>query len=659
MLNGRRPLAPRMVPQIVPGETIVSYASRIEASLDAPPGLLTNKARSELRAQGHKSFTVEQLLAQLATLVEELCQLPHDTFDRTVWGMGLAWHYCPECGPPVQVVPSVGRYVCQIHLRWTGPSAPDKPDRWSPQQPTSSHGAPVEPSVATAVLELEALKLTAQRRANECISRALSVHARGSMSEMQPEDFVLAACLATTTQSLDTLTHVAQAQNAEAGYDAVRESVMRTVLAHALDWDDDLIVAVSDQAWMALRPTAVQARIISGRQRPLNDFTPYIDVPAHLSDAPWSGEPKQWLTAIRTTGRTDEQWWNDQYALEGPGNWVLMCAAGHVLHEHPAQARSTGHGQFHCVICAGSRAVLGFTSLADTDPDIAAEWHPTLNGEASPGNYVRGSNTKVWWLCPARHSYDISIESRTLKGSGCRHCSRPAVLKGHNDLATTHPHLAALWHPTADNPAADSVSARNGTVEITLRCPEGHVFVRVPKDLVAVVNPCRECSGRRFIKGVNDLATLYPLVAAWWHPTRNGTLKPEEVAAKSGRYVWWRCPDDHPFWARIENRTQKQEPTCPVDTGRLLRSGTNDLATKHPDLVRDWDYQKNALSPDETVPGNTKWWWTCSAGHTQHALTHNRKQSGGCTLCPTEDRVAKPVRRFNRGRQGWDKRARA
>lgn len=658
MISSRPPLAPRLVPLQVPDETVVSYAARIEELLESPKGLLTNKARSELRAQGHKSFTVKQLIGQLATLLEELCQLPHNTFDRTPWGTGLAWHSCPACGPIAQVVPSVSRYVCQEHLRWTGPTAPEQPDRWAPQLPTTNHGAPVEPRVATAVLEIMDLKAAAPRLADECISRALSVHMRLFLSEIRPEDLVVAACLATTIQSTDTLTRVAHAQNAEAGYDAVLRSMMHTMLADDLDWDDDMVAAVADQAWMALRPTAVQARIISGRQRPLMDFTPYIDVPSHLSGAPWGGEPTEWLTATRTSGRTDEKWWNDQYALEGPGNWVLMCPAGHVLHEHPAHARRSGYEHYRCVICAGSRAVPGFTSLADTDPDIAAQWHPTLNGKASPEHYVRGSNVKVWWLCPAGHSYDIAIESRTLKGSGCHQCSLPALVKGHNDLATTHPHLAAMWDPTADNPPAESVSARTSTVEITLRCPKGHGFVLTSKRLVAAANPCQECSGRVLISGVNDLATLYPLVATWWHPTRNGNLKPQDVAAKSRQFVWWRCPDNHPFRARIENRTKKQEPTCPVDTGRLLWPGTNDLATKHPDLVRDWDYQRNALSPQETVPGRGRRWWTCSAGHTQHAYTTNRIRSGGCTLCPPEDRVAEPVTLFNRGRQGWDKRAR-
>ena len=34
-------------------------------------------------------------------------------------------------------------------------------------------------------------------------------------------------------------------------------------------------------------------------------------------------------------------------------------------------------------------------------------------------------------------------------------------------------------------------------------------------------------------KGINDLKTLYPIIAAEFHPTKNGQLTADNVAAKS------------------------------------------------------------------------------------------------------------------------------
>ena len=39
-------------------------------------------------------------------------------------------------------------------------------------------------------------------------------------------------------------------------------------------------------------------------------------------------------------------------------------------------------------------------SLATVEPDIAAEWHPTKNGDLTPDDVVFGTYRKVWWRDP-------------------------------------------------------------------------------------------------------------------------------------------------------------------------------------------------------------------------------------------------------------------
>tara|TARA_B110000285_G_scaffold180449_1_gene203483 strand:+ start:85 stop:225 length:141 start_codon:yes stop_codon:yes gene_type:complete len=36
-------------------------------------------------------------------------------------------------------------------------------------------------------------------------------------------------------------------------------------------------------------------------------------------------------------------------------------------------------------------------SLAEVNPELAEEWHPTKNGELTPFDVTKGSNKKVWW----------------------------------------------------------------------------------------------------------------------------------------------------------------------------------------------------------------------------------------------------------------------
>ena len=78
-------------------------------------------------------------------------------------------------------------------------------------------------------------------------------------------------------------------------------------------------------------------------------------------------------------------------------------------------------------------------------PDIARQWHPTLNGNLRPNQIAAHSNRKVYWLCDKGHSFDASPDRR-VRGDGCPYCSNKRLLIGFNDLATTHPHLAKEWN---------------------------------------------------------------------------------------------------------------------------------------------------------------------------------------------------------------------
>jgi hypothetical protein len=157
---------------------------------------------------------------------------------------------------------------------------------------------------------------------------------------------------------------------------------------------------------------------------------------------------------------------------------------------------------------------------------------------------------------------------------------------------------------------------------------------------------------------VNDLATLRPDVAAWWHPTKNGELTPDRVRPFSEKTVWWQCPDGHDFRSTISPLSRRNRQTCPVDSGRVLIPGVNDLATKEPDLAKDWNAALNGVDASQTVPGRVERYGTCADGHTQCSTVANRRRAGGCTRCPPEDRVTIGQREFTRGRNGWDTRNR-
>ena len=116
-----------------------------------------------------------------------------------------------------------------------------------------------------------------------------------------------------------------------------------------------------------------------------------------------------------------------------------------------------------------------------------------------------------------------------------------------------------------------------------------------------------------------SLKDEYPELAKEWHPTKNGSLTPEQVTAGSGRVVWWMLSYDDPktdrhfnfeWEAAIRCRALRKHG-CPYLSGKAVCTGFNDLATTHPKLTQEWHPTKNGdLTPEQVSAGSTKkvWW---------------------------------------------------
>ena len=122
--------------------------------------------------------------------------------------------------------------------------------------------------------------------------------------------------------------------------------------------------------------------------------------------------------------------------------WV--CGKRHEWQQRVDDRIFNGHG---CPYCAGKKVWPGFNDLASQMPEIAAQWHPTKNGTLTPEMVTTGSKRKIWWVCYKGHEWQTTVKSRA-EGCSCPYCANRAVIKGYNDLATTHPQLAQQWHPT-------------------------------------------------------------------------------------------------------------------------------------------------------------------------------------------------------------------
>lgn len=75
---------------------------------------------------------------------------------------------------------------------------------------------------------------------------------------------------------------------------------------------------------------------------------------------------------------------------------------------------------------------------------------------------------------------------------------------------------------------------------------------------------------------------------------------------------------------------------CPVCDGKSILPGINDLASRAPSLIKEWDWEKNSDATPETVAlhTNRKYYWICQkCGHSWKASPNNRAAGKGCPNC--------------------------
>lgn len=217
----------------------------------------------------------------------------------------------------------------------------------------------------------------------------------------------------------------------------------------------------------------------------------------------------------------------------------------------------------------GGKLERGRNDLATVRPDLALEWHPTKNGALRPEDVCAWGSYHAWWQVEVERygrrfvlEWQAIVSNRT-GGAGCPYTSVPPkrILAGFNDLASTHPALAALWHPE-----------RNGSLrpDQVFACAQrkywwchtaeknGRTFLHEWEALPGSVHPgsCPICHGTKCLPGYNDLATDAPELLAEWDWEQNTDCDPHRITSGSNRKVHWICRAcGHRWSATVNNRT--------------------------------------------------------------------------------------------------------
>ena len=199
-------------------------------------------------------------------------------------------------------------------------------------------------------------------------------------------------------------------------------------------------------------------------------------------------------------------------------------------------------------------------------------------------------------------------------------------------LSAQRPDLVAEWDFEKNGILKTEDVAEHSGKKVWWKCGKGHSWEACIKDR-SHGDGCPFCSGRRAIPGETDFKTKRPKLSREWCSEMNGEIKPEQVTEFSGKRVWWKCNRGHTWLAAISSRSNGAN--CPYCAGNLPIVGETDFRTRCPDLVREWDNEKNQeLHPEDvTAFSSKKVWWRCGKGHSWEAMISSRTMGRKCPIC--------------------------
>jgi len=300
--------------------------------------------------------------------------------------------------------------------------------------------------------------------------------------------------------------------------------------------------------------------------------------------------------------------WDPSTVTSGSGKKVEWdCPKGHSWAASPAD-RVRGRG---CGVCANRQILPGYNDLASNNPTLAAQadgWDPTKVGAMSPA--------KMSWVCEKGHRWPARVSERQ-EGTGCPYCANKKILVGDNDLATTHPDLAAQtdgWDPTT--------VVAGATKAYDWVCEKGHHWSMIVRNRTRQGQNCPYCSNHRVLAGFNDIATLEPE----WAKQADG-WDPTTVLPGSHQKLPWVCEKGHHWTCPPQDR---KFGGCPYCSNQQVQPGYNDMATTNPDLAAEAD----GWDPTTVVAGTQqRLKWVCKLDHRWTTSGAQRASGQGCPYC--------------------------
>lgn len=206
-----------------------------------------------------------------------------------------------------------------------------------------------------------------------------------------------------------------------------------------------------------------------------------------------------------------------------------------------------------------------------------------------------------------------------------------------NSFGSLHQDLAKEWDYDKNKGLKPEQYAEYSNFKVWWKCELGHSWKSAIVQRVIFGTGCPVCSGRKVLKGFNDLATVHPESKEYWDYDKN-VKGPECYTEFSEKKVYWKCSKGHEWSGYIGNfskRISKTKFICPECPRPLVKKNVKTVSELKPVFLNEWAYDLNTqVSPEDVSMGSSVMvWWRCKQGHIWKSNISNRSHGQGCPIC--------------------------
>lgn len=302
--------------------------------------------------------------------------------------------------------------------------------------------------------------------------------------------------------------------------------------------------------------------------------------------------------------------------------------------EAEIKSRNSGNG---CPVCGIKKSVISRAtpkqgeSLAELYPELLDEWDYSKNLDINPYTVKPSSSRIVSWICKRGHTWKSRINNRAIRNHGCPVCYR--ITK------TSFPEQAIFYY------LEKSFKAKNrekvGGFEFDIYLSEERIAVEYDGYYWHQSDHSLSMEERKNSYCKENGITLFRV---------KETIDKNLTLTVFSNVIIYRYDSLYTFLNDAISLLISEISTCigksisitpdiVTDRSSILsnyeQAEYESSLTQYPDLVAEWDYEKNAgLKPENVRPGSErKVFWICPNGHSYNTRIAHRVSGSGCPIC--------------------------